>query len=109
MANYTDIFIEQIWNKANIIEGYNPDCWRQDFAGAWIKKDQYGIQSNYGWEINHRKPIKHGGTDDFFNLIPLHWENNRKKSDDFPICKTLVTSQGIRNVYKEKSWKIETL
>ena len=34
--------ILQVWEKAKTVEGRNPDIWRQDFAGAWIRKDSYG-------------------------------------------------------------------
>ena len=28
------------------------DVWRKDYAGAWIKKSDYGnCDSDYGWEI----------------------------------------------------------
>ena len=36
---------------------YNPDLFRQDVAGAWIIREQYGnTDSMYGWEIEHIYP-----------------------------------------------------
>ena len=32
--------------------------------------------SIYGWEIDHIKPKKDGGSDDLSNLRPLQWEAN---------------------------------
>ena len=43
--NLTDKEIEEVWQKANIIPNNNPNIYRQDYAGAWIRRDQYGIQS----------------------------------------------------------------
>ena len=43
--NLTDMEIEEVWQKANIIPNNNPNIYRQDYAGAWIRRDQYGIQS----------------------------------------------------------------
>lgn len=106
MGNYSDELIEQMWDKAKVIDGYDSNRWRQDFAGAWIKKDQYGIQSTFGWEIDHLTPVSQGGTDDVSNLNPLQWENNRTKGDDYPIFNTSVSSDNNKKVYKKRSWRI---
>lgn len=106
MCDYTKVLIERIWRKAKIIDGFDETRWRQDFAGAWIQKDQYGIQSAYGWEIDHLIPHSHGGTDEIDNLQPLHWENNRMKGADTPIFKTIITSKDKKNVKEIKTWQI---
>ena len=106
MFNISDALIDQIWEKAKIVDGYDSTRWRKDFAGAWIKKDQYGIQSIYGWEIDHLKPVKLGGSDDISNLNPLHWENNRAKSSNYLCFRTVISSEGNRNVNAEKVWQI---
>lgn len=98
--------IKQIWEKANAITGCNPDVWRQDHAGAWIKFDAYGKQSTFGWEIDHRKPLAKNGSDDYSNLYPLHWMNNRAKGDDYPKFSTSITSSGNTNIEKKRSWNI---
>ena len=36
-------------------------------------------EGEYGWKIEHIKPVSKGGTDDINNLKPLHWKNNGKK------------------------------
>ncbi len=78
-----------VWNKAAVVPGYNPSELRKDRCGAWIRFADYGnINSDFGWEIDHDKPLAKGGTDEPNNLQPLHWRNNRGKSDDWPnwIC-----------------------
>lgn len=108
MAYFSDTTIKDVWNKAQKIASYNPDIWRKDFAGAWINIDQYGEQSKYGWEIDHLMPVSLGGSDDFSNLVPLHWKNNRCKSNNYPEFETEVTSENNTNVYSRKSWIIRT-
>lgn len=56
--------------------------WRQDFAGAWIRRDAYGTHTQYGWEIDHLRPISKGGTNEIENLTVLHWRNNLRKKNN---------------------------
>lgn len=106
MAYFSDQMIDQVWKKGNPITGYDPAIWRQDFAGAWINRACYGqTETPFGWEIDHLKPVSQGGTDEYTNLFPLQYENNRRKGNDFPLFKTAVTSDGIINVKVEKSWR----
>jgi 5-methylcytosine-specific restriction endonuclease McrA len=100
MANFTEEQIEAVWANANGIEGENQDYIRQDHAGAWIKKEQYGIESLYGWEIDHKFPESLGGGEELVNLQVLHWKNNRSKSNNFPVYQTEVTFNIIWNIQK---------
>lgn len=76
--------IAQVWNKAQAVSGNDPAVYRKDACGAWIARSQYGRTTEYGWEIDHMKPVAKGGTDDLANLQPLHWKNNRHKGDSYP-------------------------
>ncbi len=107
MAYFSKEIVEVIWKKAQEIPNYNPNIWRKDFAGAWIRKDQYGATGNYGWEIDHLKPTAKGGTDELKNLKPIHWQNNRYKSDNYPNFDTCVASEGNINISKIQSWKVK--
>ena len=98
--------ILEVWNKAKTIEGCNPDIWRQDFAGAWIRRDAYGSHSLYGWEVDHLRPISKGGTNELENLEVLHWRNNLTKNADYPKFRTIMTSDGDKNIIMEKQWEV---
>lgn len=106
MAYFNDKIIDAVWEKAKIVEGYNPDIWRQDFAKAWIRKDLYGAKHPFGWAIDHIKPISKNGTSDIPNLEPLQWQNNIQKGDNYPEFNTVVTSVGNKNIEKKLSWKM---
>ena len=105
---YTDAEKFQVWQMANIIDNVDSDIWRQDYAGAWIRFSDYGNRnSQYGWEIDHLKPVSRGGTDDMDNLYPLHWQNNRKKADSYPVFSTSISSEGVTNIEMLRSWRAE--
>lgn len=108
MAYFDNQTINNVWEKATVVAGADANILRKDYAGAWIKKSDYGnCYSLYGWEIDHQKPVSRGGTDSLSNLQPLQWENNRSKCDDYPKWTTSVSSYGTSNVYLAKSWQIK--
>lgn len=96
----------RVWNKAKAITGFDPDIWRKDFAGAWIRRDAFGKQGKYGWVIDHLKPKSIGGTDDLDNLNALHWMNNEEKGISYPEFCTSLSSDGNRNIESKKKWQI---
>lgn len=103
MANFSDEKIEQVWNKAQTVNDYDKSKYRKDCCGAWIVRDKYGLEEDYGWEIDHVYPESKGGTDDLINLRPMQWENNRSKGDNYPDYTSTITSDGNKNVKKENN------
>lgn len=81
-----------IFNKA--ISTSDPNV-RIDICGNPIHFDKYcnkKIQCNkrnklakYGWEIDHIKPSKREGGNEFKNLQPLQWLVNKRKGKKWPI------------------------
>lgn len=105
MGHFSEKLIQQVWEKATVIPSIDPNIWRQDFAKAWIRKDLYGTETAYGWEIDHLKPISKGGSDDIDNLNALHWKNNRTKADNYPEFNTAITSYENKNIEKLNKWR----
>lgn len=71
-----------VWQKGGEIPNFSPDIWRWDKCGLVMKWSEHGNRdSEYGWEIDHIKPVSNNGEDDINNLQPLNWKNNADKSD----------------------------
>lgn len=102
-----DEIINEVWNKGRIINGMNPNLFRQDPCGAIIAYNQYGQKSAaFGWEIDHVYPLSKGGDDNILNLRPMHWRNNFAKGDDYPIYSREVTSDGTNNIESRKEYRV---
>jgi 5-methylcytosine-specific restriction endonuclease McrA len=71
--------IQNVWDKAKLIYGKNPNVWRKDKYDNKIRFSSYGTEGEYGWEIDHKNPKDKGGSDQLSNLQPLQWEENREK------------------------------
>lgn len=112
MGNFSDDKIKAVWNKAIIVEkiivdgkeiGIDASKYRQDACLAWIKWNEYGRETIFGWEIDHILPEAKNGTDHTDNLRPFHWKNNRKKGDSFPSYIQAMTSNSDTNKEIETS------
>ena len=129
--DYTEEEKLTVWNKGQVVPGYDPArfrkdvAWpdvvaaeqsgydparfRKDVAGAWMEWSKFGDASNelgLGWEIDHLKPVAKDGTDNLYNLRPLQWKNNRSKGDDYPVWISEVSSSDNTNIYLRQRWTI---
>ena len=107
----TEEQIQEAWNRATEVEGYDKSRYRKDACGAWIIRNKFGdTDSLYGWEVDHivpqsllrEKGISESMIDNSLNLRALQHENNDSKSDDYPSYTAVVTSEGTENI---RTWK----
>lgn len=111
-ANWTSQQIEEVWNKGEIIDNYNPQLYRKDYAGALMFKNSFvnNVKVNddpksLNWTIIHQCPLSHGGTSDISNLQPINNINAITKGNNYPRWKTAITFNGKQNILKRKMWK----
>ena len=78
--NWTDEQIQAVWEKGTTVDKNDPDIFRKDFQGNWIRRDKYGVDrdTQFQWEIHHVKKTSDGGSNDIDNLVPLSGKPNAK-------------------------------
>jgi 5-methylcytosine-specific restriction endonuclease McrA len=72
--------IQDVWEIASKVRGKDPSKYRKDSCGNIIYRGSYGKKTEMGWELDHKKSKKNGGSDNVTNLQALQWLNNRRKS-----------------------------
>ena len=103
--------IAKIW-----LNTYGNNAIARDIAGRVISFDEFGALTEFGWNIDHIKPISKGGTDVIENILPMHWKTNQEKKDDFPEFQSnnktfLIKSKKVRrsnDKYKD-GWEINII
>ncbi|NNC95974.1 MAG: hypothetical protein HKN92_10455 [Chitinophagales bacterium] len=87
--------IEKVWENGRIINGHDPNRYRQDDCGAWIIRDRYGSKdSSYGWEIDKNPENKNGSSNS--KLKPIQWEN--KEFKNIGMNNGMVKAVGPKNI-----------
>jgi 5-methylcytosine-specific restriction endonuclease McrA len=81
-TQYDHATLTAIWNKGQAVAGNDANVFRKDIYGSWMRWNQYGMTSQYGWEVDHIIPLAQRGSEALSNLQPLQWENNRRKGDN---------------------------
>ena len=113
----TEEQIQDAWNRATVVEGFDKNRYRKDACGAWIIRNKYGdTDSIYGWQVDHivpqsllrEKGISESMIDNSLNLRALQHENNESKSDDYPSYTAVVTSEGTENVRVTKFLEVNS-
>lgn len=71
---------DKLWEKQ-----FGPKLAARDVAGRRIVKSDFNNRdTEFGWSIDHIKPISLGGTDRQENLLIVHWKTNNEKGSSFP-------------------------
>ncbi|ARU91696.1 hypothetical protein SCLARK_001135 [Spiroplasma clarkii] len=66
-----------VWEKADPVSATNPAIFRKDVAGAILKFNELGLESEFGWVYSLIDP--EGENDDINNVVAMHWKNAKVK------------------------------
>ena len=98
---FDEEILRRVWDKGEAASNVDPDIWRKDACGAWMRRDFYGDEeSQFGWEIDCVVPESEGGPRDLSNLRPLQWENKMARRGRHLACP--ITAVGKYNVPKRR-------
>jgi len=76
---------QMVWNKGEKVFGFDSNVWRKSKHGHLMKRSEYGNRSSeYGWEVEHGKPVAKGGTNHPNNLSAENWRENLRKGKKYP-------------------------
>ena len=115
MCRYSNDLLNELWEKANPVDGYDSTLVRKDPCGAWIQRDKYNDRdSDFGWEVDHVYPqalLKEKGADldeidNIANLRAFNWHNNVSKGLDYPVYHIAVKSENDKNVVADDEFKV---
>ncbi len=89
--------LRKVWERGTIMRDADPDIWRKDECGAWMRWDFYEERgSQFGWEVDQIVSVTEGGGWDLSNLRPLQWWNKVSKRAGRLVCP--MTASGRYNV-----------
>ncbi len=76
MSGISTKLLDQVWQKAGLIPGMDPEKVRRDEQGSIIRKSEFNNESSiYGWCLHHLRPFWEGGNNDLGNVTPLSCTN----------------------------------
>lgn len=82
---YSKEVVAKVWQHARVMTDFDPEAWRHDECGAWIRREHYGREdSEFGWKIVN---VSIGGPDAVENLRPFQNANSFDRAGQRAHCK----------------------
>jgi hypothetical protein len=74
-----------------------------DFSGRLVRKNEYGVRSEYGWTIDHILPLAMNGSDRRENAQITHFKTNEEKADKntFEVNGKFFQVKKIKNLFDD--------
>ncbi|WP_025363270.1 hypothetical protein [Spiroplasma culicicola] len=87
-----------IWEKADPVSATNSAIYRKDVAGAVLKFNEFGYESEFGWVYALVDP--EGEVDDVNNVVALHWMNAKvKRKAGQPWTAQVTGAKNVAEIY----------
>jgi hypothetical protein len=75
--------IDAAWEHGRVMPEADASIWRQDACGAWMRREQIGRQTEFGWKIRSLSTSAEQTPDD---LRPFQWRNDFEVASGHPHC-----------------------
>jgi hypothetical protein len=77
--------IDAVWAHGRVMPEADPERWRQDACGAWMRREHFGSKdSDFGW---HMEQVAPGSGESADNLRPFNLHNRYDIGDGRPHCR----------------------
>jgi hypothetical protein len=84
--------IDAAWEHGRVMPEADASIWRQDACGAWMRREQIGRQTEFGWKIRSLSTSAEQTPDD---LRPFHWRNDFEMASGHPRCAVTSDHSGM--------------
>lgn len=85
--------VNRVWKQARATAELDPEEWRQDQCGAWIRRDHYdNAASEFGWRILDVVPDHPGDPE---TLRAFHILNTFNVAQGQPVCRTRADRRAV--------------
>jgi hypothetical protein len=84
--------IDAAWEHGRAMPEADASIWRQDQCGAWMRREQVGRQTEFGWKIRSISTSAEQTADD---LRPFHWRNDFDLATSEPQCRIAADHTGV--------------
>ena len=84
--------VEAAWNHGRVMPEADPVHWRQDECGAWMCREHYGREGDFGWKIAR---VKLDSEETAESVRPFHWRNGYDIGSGGPQCAVTADRAGV--------------
>lgn len=86
------VLIDRAWEHGRVLPEADGAIWREDACGAWMRREQIGRQTEFGWKIVN---ISMSGEQTAESVRPFHWRNEFDIAGGKPHCHTTADRTGV--------------
>ena len=90
---HSERIVQEVWAKGRATADADPNLWRKDACGAWMRRDHYGrAQSEFAWKIEN---VSAGGFETPESLRPFNCANSYDRANARSHCRLTADMSGV--------------
>jgi len=84
--------VDAAWQHGRVMPEADPAHWRQDACGAWMRREHYGREGDFGWKLAR---VRADGAETPESVRPFHWRNDYDIGGGRPHCRVSADRAGV--------------